>query len=169
LSKKALEKFVNFTKTVKMFDVDGQLEDVAVGESLANKAIFVDTRDDVQQQRFFPTSIVELVKVQPKKLELFYYNYTYYNVTYENLDCCSKIPAAFHYMGPSEKTFLEYSIYRSQVYGLPCAAPVELPRKLSIDEIIRESDKKVYTPNFRNHVDHHNFSSSEMEEMKKKG
>ena len=164
LSKKALQKFVKTVAKNDLFDADLPYEDFTMGCILSHQSIFVDTRDELQQQKFFPIGITGLFKLPNDLSQNFYFNYTYYNVSYESLTCCSDVPIAFHYMEPQEIISMEYFFYHVHPFGVAKNITEKIGRKLKLDEIILASDKKVFAPNFIEHLDYHNFSSSEMEE-----
>jgi hypothetical protein len=126
----------------------------------------VNTLDELQQQRFFPLPVEFIFKpLSPEaQAKYFYDKYTYYNTTYESMSCCSDVPIAFHYIKPPKMYFIEYLGYQIHPFGVTKNATEKRPRKLKLDEIIRASDVKVHTPNFRDHVDFHNMTSSEMDE-----
>lgn len=145
-----------------MFSEDGQSEDVRMGRTLSHSAIFVDTQDELQQQRFFPIKMFNLVKVSENPLGDYYLNYTYYNVSNDGLRCCSDVSIGFHYTKPKEMHSLDYFIYKVYPFGSDKNLTEKFPRKLKLNEIIKASDRKVYTPNFRDHIDYHNMTSSEM-------
>lgn len=147
-----------------MFDDDGEFEDVRMGRILSHSAIFVDCRDELEQQRFFPVSFFAYMSYLTKSSYLWFYDYTYFNVTIGNLNCCSDVPIVFHKIKPKRMFLMEFLFYHLHPFGVDKNSTEKLPRKLKLSEIIEASDKKVQTPNFRDHLDYHNLTSSEIDE-----
>lgn len=147
-----------------MFDGEGDCEDIRMGQILAHSAIFVDCRDELKQRRFFPVNFLAYLEHLTAPNHQWFYNYTYYNVSIGNLGCCSDVPIVFHNIKPPKMYFEEYFNYEIHPFGIDKNSSETLPRKLKLKEIIAESDTTVLTPNFREHVDYHNMTSSEMVE-----
>lgn len=161
LSRKALVKFADIVaKDGSLFTPDGPNEDLSMGDALAHSAIFVDCRDQLLQRRFFPLGFeYHINNLDPS---FWYKNYAYYNVTQGSLNCCSDIPISFHYITPPAMYQLEYFVYHVHPFGIEKNFTESLPRNLTLKEIIEASDTKSFSPNFRNHTDFHNMSSSEI-------
>lgn len=151
-------------KKTDLFDTDGFGEDVRMGKILSHSAIFVDTRDELKRQRFFNVALHSYLGNYDRASFHWLHNYTYYNDSLQGLERFSDHPITFHYTKPGEMHLLDYFIYKIHPFGIEKNITENLPRKLRIDEIIAASDKKVDTPNFRDHVDFHNMTSSEMKE-----
>jgi hypothetical protein len=161
LSRKALMKFAELVKKTDMFDDEGEFEDVRMGRILSHSAIFVDCRDEFLQRRFLPVSFGAYLQHLDKPSYQWFYYFTYYNVSIGDLNCCSDVPIAFHVVKPKRMFLLEYLIYKVHAFGVDKNSRKSMPRKLKIEEIIAASDKRVFSPNFRDHVDYHNMTSSE--------
>jgi hypothetical protein len=165
LSKKALMKFANIVNSgIDMFTKEGDCEDIRMGRTLGHSAIFVDCRDELEQQRFFPVNFNAYFTQSKKAKHRWFKDYVYHNVSHGNLQCCSDVPIVFHTIKPPKMYQLEYFSYNVHPFGLEKNITEILPRKLKINEIIKASDKHVLTPNFRNHTDYHNMTSSEIDE-----
>lgn len=104
---------------------------------MAKYAISVDTRDELKQIRFFPVGPEE--HFTKNFTNYWYYDYLYYDAK-RGLDCCSDTFIGTHYVQPSEFYFLEYLIYRASAFGINNEITTELPRKLTLQEILIASD-----------------------------
>lgn len=164
LSKKALKKFAQKVENDKtLFSPDGPYEDVRMGKALAHSAIFVDSRDDFLQERFFPLPVTKFFKSSISKDPHYWFNlFNYYSLLKDGLSCCSDVPISFHYIKPPELYYLEYLIYHVHPFGLVENFSRSFPRTLSLEEIVLASDVKSSAPNFIPHVDFHNMTSSEI-------
>lgn len=108
-----------------------------------NTTIFVDTRDESNQMRFFPLS-VEIHFKPVRNPNFWYFPNLYYNVTQGSLDCCSDTVAGLHYITPKEMYMLDYLIYHVNPFGI--ALPVDkVPPKIPLAEILRRSNEKSYS------------------------
>lgn len=159
LSKKALKKFKKIVteNPKKYFYPEGQAEDLHMGMTLANAAIFVDCRDDEFRNRFFPVAVIPFRRTVPA----WYTNISYYNASTNGLDCCSDVPAGFHYVKNATMYKYDYLTYHFHPFGLEKVERMNLPRKLSLKEIIAASDAKSFAIRYVNHTDYHNMTSSE--------
>ncbi|CAO1358115.1 unnamed protein product [Diamesa tonsa] len=161
LSKKALSKFNNKilpNKNICRPDDHGA-EDLEMGKCLEKTAIFVDTRDDKNQMTFFQMSVEE--HFNPNRIpDNWYWKYLYYNVTQGSMDCCSKTLAGLHYITPREMYMLDYLIYDVKPYGIE-QHDDKKPPKLPLAEILRRSNEKSSSPNFREHEVIHEMEESE--------
>lgn len=161
LSKKALIKFsekliMNHT----LCQIDGSAEDIEIGKCLSHSAIFVDSRDELRQKRFFPVGVEEhMSKVVDSNY--WYRRNQYYQAPQGNVDCCSATSIEFHYIEPPEMYALEYYIYKVHPFGTEDHSNKTLPRKFSLKEIIKASDHMSSSPNFRSHKNYHDLESSE--------
>ena len=125
---------------------------------MAKSAIFVDTRDDLKQMRFFPVSIYDHMSYIKDE---WYNQYLYYDFPRGSLDCCSKSIAVLHYITPQQMYYLDYLIYHVNPYGLQNGHE-EWPRNLTLEEIIAASDVESKSTLFRKHELIHNLDDSEM-------
>jgi glycoprotein-N-acetylgalactosamine 3-beta-galactosyltransferase len=162
LSKKALEKFV--TKIIQNATIcsmnENGSEDWEMGRCLQHAAISVDERDEKLGKRFFPAGIMEHLK--PKKDPNYWYvKNQYYESEQGSLNCCSDTPAAFHYIVPNEMYLIEYLTQNVHPFGLEKNLTEQLPRKLTLEEILQKSDKESLSPNYRKHKIYHDIEESE--------
>jgi glycoprotein-N-acetylgalactosamine 3-beta-galactosyltransferase len=161
-SKKALIKFneISLHNASLCTQSDSSLDDVFVGQCLKNLAIFLDGRDQLDQKRFFPLSPEQHFKpaLDPK---FWYSQYLWRNVSQGSLQCCSDTFVSKHYTSPKEMHSLQYLIYNVHPYGLQKNLTETLPRKLSIDEIIKLSDEKSFAPNYKQHKYIHKIDDDE--------
>ena len=119
------------------------------GKCLENTTIFVDTRDEKNQMTFFPLEVKEHLK-PIRNLDFWYYDYLYYNVTQGSLDCCSENVAGLHYIEPQQMYTLDYFIYHVNPYGLELTNDKK-PSKMPLKEILRRSNEKSSSSNYREH------------------
>lgn len=163
-SKKALEKFVTIISPNSSIcdNNDQEADDVLVGRCLQKHAIFIDARDSKNQKQIFPVGIEEHVK-KPEKVDMnfWYWQYLWRNVSQDGLDCCSDVYIGCHYVSPREMYALQYLIYEVHPFGMSKNLTEQLPRKLSLDEIVNASDVASYSPNFRAHDHIHYFDHDE--------
>lgn len=129
------------------------------GRCIVNHAIPVDTRDELQQMRFFAVGPQEHLQHNSSE-EYWYYERLYYDAK-RGLDCCSDTFIGTHYSDPSHFYFLEYLIYRASPFGVNKNIRVSLPRKLSLKEILDASDINSNVSDFRPHEIVHNMEDSE--------
>jgi hypothetical protein len=113
----------------------------------------------MKQKRFFPIGVTEHFR-DSMWLE-WYSDYLWYNTTQGNLRCCSDTFCSVHYIGPQEMFALEYFIYHLHPFGVDKNSTEELPRKLSIKEIIAASDIKGWGKWYKDHEPIHHLDSSE--------
>jgi len=127
---------------------------------LKNLAIFLDGRDQLDQKRFFPLSPEQHFKpaLDPK---FWYSQYLWRNVSQGGLQCCSDTFVSKHYTSPKEMHSLQYLIYNVHPYGLQKNLTETLPRKLSIEEVIKLSDEKSFAPNYKQHKFIHKIDDDE--------
>ena len=119
------------------------------GKCLGNTTIFVDTRDDKNEMRFFPVSVREHFDSK-RPPNYWYFNYLYYNVTQGSMDCCSESVAGLHYITPKEMYLIDYLIYHVNPYGIEQHND-KIPPKLPLAEILRRSNEKSSSPNYIQH------------------
>lgn len=161
MSKKTLIKFADIvTRDKAAFSPDGDFEDGHMGKALKHSAIFVDGRDAMQRERFFPLTIKGLMKTLTP--DHWFRRYNYYNFSLNGINGFSDVAISFHYIDPSDMFLLEYLIYHVHPFGAQYNISEVLPEKLKLEEIIAASDAKSSAPNFRPHKDFHNMTSSEL-------
>ncbi|KAG5667438.1 hypothetical protein PVAND_015418 [Polypedilum vanderplanki] len=162
-SKKALKKFV--TKLLLKEEIcptyDELAEDVFLGMCFKNEAIFVDAFDSLNQKQMFPVSIEEHMIEKIRDPNFWYWRYLWKNVQQGGLKCCSDLFISAHYVKPNEMHLLENLIYHVHPFGLEKNSSEELPKKLSMNEILKTSDVKSNSPNFIPHEIIHNFDEDE--------
>lgn len=161
LSKKALQKFEeSLVKNETICSaISSPEEDVKMAQCLAHSAIFVDTRDELKQNRFFPMG-VEIHMKEKENPDSWYTHLQYYKVPQGNTDCCSNTAIGFHYVSPHELFALDYFIYKVHPFGINRRDV--LPRKFSLQEIIDASDANNNLSNVADHNEYHNLEPSEM-------
>lgn len=163
-SRKALEKFVTVISPNATLckNEDDEMDDLYVGVCLSKYAIFIDARDEKNEKQIFPVGVEEHMKFHEPEMKYWYYRNLWRNVTQGGLGCCSDIYIGSHYVSPSEMHLLEFLIYNFHPFGLEKNLTETLPRKLSLDEIIRNSDmKSIYSPNYREHERIHYIDEDE--------
>lgn len=119
LSRKALEIFVEqiIPNDVCRSEYCGD-EDLEMGRCLQNSTVFMDTRDEYNQKRFFPIGIEAHFKPEIDST-LWYFQINFYAfIGQGSLECCSDKIIAMHYIKPSEMYYLEYLIYHVYPFGI---------------------------------------------------
>lgn len=131
-----------------------------IGKCLRTHALFIDDLDEFGQKRFFPVPFeTHLTKtIDPK---FWYWQYLWRNVSQGSLECCSDTFVEMHYVKPQEMQLLEFLIYHFQPFGLEKNLTETLPRKLSLDEIIKMSDTRSFSINYREHKKNHYIEADE--------
>lgn len=161
MSRKTLIKFAEIVRRdPSFFTPDGAYEDVRMGKTLAHSAIFVDSRDEMHRERFFPIPLTTLIK-NHFATDFWYSTSNYYEFNPNGLEGYSDMPIAFHYVKPQELYGLEFLIYQVHPFGVEKNLTEVLPRKLSLREIIAASDVESKALHFRKHKIYHNMTSSE--------
>lgn len=164
LSKAALEKFVTKILPNSTLCRGGEegIEDLEMGVCLNHNAIFVDERDEKKQKRFFPVGF-EFDHLKKSKDPSYWYDQSqYYESPLGNLDCCSDTAIEFHYVDAVEMHLIHYLTRNVHPFGLEKNSTEELPRKLTLDEILSASDVDSDSVNFKQHPSYHNIESSEI-------
>ena len=158
LSKKALSKFIKLVKEEKCRNDPGGAEDVEMGKCLTNHAIFLDGNDQLGQNQFFPIGIEEHVK-DPKHYTYWYRRIQWSNYTEGSLDCCADTIASLHYINPEQMYLLNYLIYNVHPFGLTFNK--EMPKKLSLQEVINLSEVKSMSKLYKEHPLIHHLDDDE--------
>jgi hypothetical protein len=163
LSRKALLKLGDLIKQNKTFLVgDKAREDVKMGQTLQNLAIFVDTRDEMKRQRFLPLGMTGHLR-KPDSPDYWIDDKTYYKpLSSRNMSGLSDVPISFHYVKDSEFYLREFFFYHFHPFGLEKNLTETLPRKLTLKEIIEASDAKSESKLYKEHKHVHNMDSSEL-------
>jgi hypothetical protein len=92
--------------------------------------------------------------------DFWYWKYMWKSVKQGGLDCCSKLFISNHKVMPDEMKLLEWLIYHVHPFGVK--GEVEnMPKKLTLDEILRASDGVSDSVNFVPHEVDHRFESDE--------
>lgn len=162
-SKKALKKFVTLISPNETLcdNHDGEADDLLVGQCLKKYAVFIDARDSKNQKQIFPVGVEEHLQHRAADFSYWYWTNLWRNVTQGGLDCCSDVYIGAHYVSPKEMYLLKYLIYNVHPFGLKKNVTESLPRMLSLDEIIKASDVKSFSPNFRIHENVHYIDQDE--------
>lgn len=165
LSKKALEKFgavIDGDHEICRFQ--GVAEDWEIARCFSHSAILVDSRDEKNQKRFFPTGVEEHMRngINEKNSTYWYTRSQYYFSPSPGTQCCSETSVQYHYINPKEMFALEYFIYNLQLFGLVDEKDDELPRKKTLEEIIKASDQPSLSLNFEKHRNYHKLEASEI-------
>ena len=84
----------------------------------------------------------------------------YYNITQGSLDCCSDTVAGLHYIDPIDMYMLDYLIYRVNPYGVD-QHDDKKPPKLALAEILRRSNEKSSSSNYKVHEINRDMEDSE--------
>lgn len=117
------------------------------GTCLNRNAILVDTRDQFNQQRFFPIGIDPHFRTDIDGN--WYFQRNYYNLTRYDLSCCSDVVVELHYIPPVEMYLLEYFIYHVHPFGLENNLTETYPKKLKLDEILKASNTPSFAESFQ--------------------
>lgn len=132
------------------------------GNCLKSKSIFVDTRDDLQQSRFLMFGVQAYFPVNYSSTNWFFEK-AYYDVRHGTLSCCSSAPVGFHYIkNIREMYLLEYLSYQVHAFGISKSSSQTLPRKLTLHEILKDSDLESNSTLFKKHKVVHDMESSEI-------
>jgi glycoprotein-N-acetylgalactosamine 3-beta-galactosyltransferase len=162
LSRKALKKFGDkLIHNATLCHANGLDEDLEMGNCLAHSAIFVDCRDAMNQKRFFPIGMKQHFDREMKDMTYWYLDRLYYNATQGNLSCCSDTSVSHHYIKPQKMYMLEYYIYKVSIFGNDDNTHETLPRKFSLEEIIKASDAKSSSKSYKPHRDYHDIERSD--------
>lgn len=163
-SKKAVVKFATklFPNPLLCDAHDGEAEDMLMGRCLWKFAYFIDARDAKNQKLMFPVGIEEHAKSKNDTNPNYWYQKNqWHNVTQGGLECCSDLFMGAHYINPREMYFMEYAIYKVHPFGLERNLTEELPRKATLQEVVKMSDTKSFSPNFNEHKRIHNLDDDE--------
>lgn len=144
MSRKALTEFANQTyeNMTRYFVRTCEGEDLSMGQTLADRSISVDTRDDNQGARFLPVKIEELmVESISDKYWLHRYNfYEEWKININGTRCCSDTVIAFHCRKTANRYLLEYLIYHAHPFGLSKNLTETLPTQLSKEEFVQAAN-----------------------------
>ena len=97
-----------------------------------------------------------------------YPQYLWRNVTQGGLECCSDTFVEKHYTDPKEMHMLDYLIYHVHPFGLQKNLTETMPRKLSIEELIKLSDEKSFAKNYEEHERKHMIDDDEKYKRRRK-
>lgn len=129
---------------------------------MTNQSIFVDTRDDLKQDRFLMTG-VKMYFPAVFSPNAWFIEKSFYDVRLGTLSCCSDTVASIHYVKNIREMYvLEYLIYHVHLYGLTKNFSRTLPKKLSMDEILEAADVGSKSPLYVKHKVIHEIESSEI-------
>lgn len=76
----------------------------------------------------------------------------WYNTTTASFKCCSDTFASMHYVHPKTLYLLDYFICNVHPFGIKKNLTEVLPRKLSLEKIIKASDIKGYGNLYNAHI-----------------
>lgn len=82
-------------------------------------------------------------------------------MTQGSLDCCSDTLVHMHYISPIEMGKYDYLVYNVHPFGVEKNLTEVLPRKFSLEEIIKTSDEKSLSKYYVEHEKIHNFDDDE--------
>lgn len=117
---------------------------------MEKNAIFVDTRDELKQQRFFPFGMESHCQKKRSNglfyYDPWYYSNLYYDVPQGNLDCCSTNFVLQTSVSPSEQYLLDYFVYNVAPFGISTDRNFNeiLPRKFTLEEIEKAAHEKSF-------------------------
>lgn len=162
MSRKALSKFAKIVRASyhDLFYPDSYIEDVEMGRALRHQAIFVESRDENRQERFFHLAVG--YHMEKERADWWFFHNMYYNVAQGGTKGVSDVPIMFHYIDPRTMYQMNYFIYYVHPFGLEKNLTETLPRKLSLKEIIAGSDVKSFSRFTVNHTDRHDMDPSEI-------
>ncbi|KAG5674686.1 hypothetical protein PVAND_004638 [Polypedilum vanderplanki] len=163
LSKKILKKFVTkimHDKNACKIENYGA-EDLELGSCLKNFTIYADTRDSMQQQRFFPVGVYEHFKERDENSSFWYNDMMYYDATFGGLNCCSDTFVNAHYVFPKGLYLMDYLIYNVHPFGLQKNLTEKIPRKFTFAELVQRSDVESNATDFEPHTIYRNLDESE--------
>jgi hypothetical protein len=92
-----------------------------------------------------------------------FFEMAYYDFPRNSLKCCSQTPAGFHYIKDAGEIYLlHYYTYQVHPFGIIKGSNEELPRKLTLKEIIESSDVASNSTHYREHKFVHDMESLEI-------
>lgn len=129
---------------------------------LKYRAILLDGRDEFNQKRFFFfwNSPLEHFKeaLDPND---WYTKYLWRPPKQGGLECCSDTFISKTTSHPNQLYMLEYLVYNVHPFGIEKNLTEALPRKLSLDEIIKLSDEKTNAAYYIQHEPQHIIEDDE--------
>lgn len=162
LSKKALHKFV----TQRMVDPvcrqdPGGSEDAEMGKCLETHAIALDAHDLLGQKQFFPIGPEAYMSPKSPNFPTWWYEHNEWtDYKHGGIDGCADTFANVHYASPKEMHMINYLIYKAHPFGI-IKGNQTLPRKLTLEEVIKDSDSPSKSPNYFTHEPIHNLDEDE--------
>lgn len=128
---------------------------------MTNKSIFIDTRDDLGQDRFL-TNGVRMYFPAVITPDLWFIEKSFYGVRLGSLSCCSDTVVGIHYVKNIHEMYqLEYLIYQVHPYGVHKNSTETLPRKLTMQEILQAAEVGSESRLYEKHKVFHEMESSE--------
>lgn len=166
-SKKALEKFISIESNPFIcYQKDEEFDDALIGQCFSKYAIFVDAHDEKNEKQIFPIGVESHMEHKKPNMSFWYNEYLWNNVTQGGLGCCSDTFIANHYVFPWEMTLMEILIYFIHPFGLEKNLTESLPRKLSLAEIIKDSDApSIFSSLYKEHERIHYIDEDEKYEI----
>lgn len=120
-----------------------------MGLCLTGHAIQLDAHDILGQKQFFPVGTEDhfLKKIN----DWWYPTNQWVQYPQGTLECCADTIACLHYIPPKEMHLFNYLIYKVHPFGFEKNGVRDLPKKLSLNELINASDVKSLSKNFHDH------------------
>jgi hypothetical protein len=162
LSKKAVHKFV----TNRMVDPTcaqspGGSEDAEMGKCLEGHTIQLDAHNLLGQKQFFPIGPENYMNPKnPKWPTWWYESMEWEDYKRGGLDGIADTLACVHYAAPKEMHLINYLVYKIYPFGLTRESDA-LPRKLSLEEIIKFSDAESKSKHYLKHEVVHGLEDDE--------
>lgn len=129
---------------------------------MTNKSIFVDTRDDLKQDRFLMFGVKQYFPSVYDPTNWFIEK-SFYGVRHGTLSCCSDKPVGFHYIKDiSEVYMLEYLTRNVHPFGIDKHSNETLPEILTLNEILKAADIGSESKYYTKHKVVHEMESSEV-------
>lgn len=128
---------------------------------LKGDALFAEDLDHLDQKRIFPYTM-EVHFWKNFDPTFWYWEMSWRNVSAHSLRCCSDTFVSMHYVPPWEMYFFEFVIYHLHPFGLEKNLTEQMPKKFSLDEVIKASDRKSSSPLYKEHKTIHRFDEDEI-------
>lgn len=162
LSKKAIYKFV----TNRMVDPvcrqhPGGSEDLEMGKCLEGYAIGLDAHNLLGQKQFFPIGPEAYMGPKSNNWPTWWYESMEWE-DYERggLGGIADTLACIHYASPKEMYLINHLVFNIYPFGFVRPSDI-LPKKLSLNEIIKASDAESKSRNYFKHDIVHNLEEDE--------
>lgn len=128
---------------------------------MTNKSIFVDTRDELKQEKFLMFGVEKYFSTVYDPTNWFFEK-SFYGIRHGTLLCCSDKPVGFHYIKDTLEMYaLEYLTRNVHPFGVDKGMNETLPRLLTLQEILKEADVGSDSKYYTKHQVVHDMDSSE--------